>query len=75
MHKLNQPKFGMPIRLMLDAGSQRSYVTQKVKDVLGLQLENSERMQIKTFGSEATMMQTVEVVRLAVPLKTKLPFN
>ena len=28
-------------------------------------------MQIKTFGSEAIMMQTVEVVRLAVPLKIR----
>ena len=54
----------------LDGGSQRFYITQKVKDALGLQPENSEQMQIKAFGSEATMMQTVEEVRRAVPLKT-----
>ena len=45
-------------------------MTQKEKDALGLQLENSEQVQIKTFGSEATMMQIVEVVKIAVPLKT-----
>jgi len=70
VHRVNQPECGIVIRLMLDGGSQRSYVTQKVKDALGLQPENTERVQIKTFGSESTMLQTVEVVRLAVPLKT-----
>ena len=51
-------------------GSQRSYITQRVKDALGLQPERTEQVQIKSFGSDSTTNQTVEVVRLAVPLKT-----
>ena len=43
---------------MLDGGNQRSYMTQKVKDALGLQPENNEWVQINTFGSEAIVMQT-----------------
>jgi len=53
----------------LDGGSQRSYVTQRVRDTLGLQPEHSEQVQIKTFSSNSTAMQTVEMVRLAIPLK------
>ena len=70
VHKWNDPGCGMTIRLMLDGGSQRSYITQRVRDALGLQPERTEQVQIKTFGSDSTTMQTVEVVRLAVPLKT-----
>jgi len=42
VHKPNQPKCGMTIKVMLDGESQRFCITQKVKDALGLQPENSE---------------------------------
>ena len=47
---------------MLDGGSQRSYITQRVKDVLGLESERAEEVHIQTFGSENTRTQTVEMV-------------
>ena len=31
MHQLNDPRCGMTVRLMLDGGSQRSYITQRVR--------------------------------------------
>ena len=33
IHKPSNPSCGMTIRLMLDGGSQRSYITQRIKDV------------------------------------------
>ena len=56
----------MVIRLILDGGSQRSYVTQRVKDALELQPERTEEVHIRTFGSDSTRSQTVEMVTVAV---------
>ena len=66
MHKLNDPKCGMMIRLMLDGGSQRSYILQKVKDALGLVPDYVELVQIKTFGSDVTTRHTVEMVKVGL---------
>ena len=60
---------------MLDGGSQRSYITQRVKQVLGLQPEHTEEVQIKTFGSDSTTLQTVEMTRVAIALKTGNPVH
>lgn len=70
MHKVNDERRGMVVRLMLDGGSQRSYLTQRVRDALGLQAEHTEKVQIKTFGSDNVTTKTVEVVKLAISLKT-----
>ena len=70
MHKLNDPKCGMMIRLMLDGGSQRSYISQKVKDALGLVPDYVELVQIKTFGSDVTTRHTVEMVKVGLPLRS-----
>jgi len=61
MLNFDEPQRGMTVRLMLDGGSQRSYMTQRIKDELGLQPEHIEQVQIKTFGSDTTSIQTVEV--------------
>ena len=71
IHKPSNPSCGMTIRLMLDGGSQRSYITQRVKDVLGLESERAEEMHIQTFGSENTRAQTVEMVKATISLKER----
>jgi len=45
-------------------------MTQRVKDELGLHPEHVEQVQIKTFGSDTTLIQTVEVVRVGISLRT-----
>ena len=75
VYKPNDPCHGITIRLMLDGGSQRSYITQRVKQALGLQPEHVEEVQIKTFGSDSTTLQTVEVTRAAISLKTGNPVH
>ena len=40
-----------------------------MRDALGLLPDHVEQVQIKTFGSDTTTMQTVEMVRVGIPLK------
>jgi len=60
----------MVVRLMLDRGSLRSYLAQRLRDALGLQAECTEKVQIRTFSSDNVAMKTVEVVKLAISLNT-----
>ena len=75
IHKPGDPGCGITIRIMLDGGSQRSYVTQRVRETLGLEPEGVEQVQINTFGSESTTLQTVEMTKFAISLKTGSPVH
>ena len=75
IHRPSDPACGMAIRLMLDGGSQRSYITERVKEALGLVTECTELANIKTFGSETTKMQTVDVVTASIHPKEGSPIN
>ena len=66
VHKPDDPNHGMAIRLILDGGSQRSYITQQVKDALDLEPQRIEEVHIQTFGSDSTRSQMVEMVTVAV---------
>jgi len=53
-------------RLILDCGSQRCYVTTKVKDKLRLPSERTQTISVKTFGSTEENTQSVDVVYLSI---------
>ena len=53
-------------RLILDSGSQRTYVSARLREHLNLPAESSQRISIKTFGSTKENRQCVDVVRLCV---------
>ena len=53
-------------RFILDSGSQRTYVSTRLRQRLKLLTENTERISIKTFGSTNENSQCVDVVRLCV---------
>ena len=53
-------------RLILDSGSQRSYVTTRVREQLNLPTERRQTIAIKTFGSTDEHTQSVDVVQLCV---------
>ena len=40
----------MTIAIILDGGSQRSYVTERIQDALNLSVSHSESLTIKPFG-------------------------
>jgi len=62
--KVNDPQRKVEARIMLDSGSQRSYITKEVAYGLSLAPKCSETMIIKTFGSQSEVKQVCDVVSL-----------
>jgi hypothetical protein len=58
----NGPK--VKARLILDGGSQCSYVSSALTGTLGLQSKGQSSVNIKTFGSSETNAQVIDVVNL-----------
>ena len=56
----------MTIGIILDGESQRSYVTEKVRDALNLPVSHSESLTIKHFGSSTGNHQQCKVVNLCI---------
>ena len=56
----------LEVRVILDSGSQKSYITQQVRDALSLNVAYRQKMSIKTFGSEKEEQQDCEVVKVAM---------
>ncbi|KAL5500600.1 hypothetical protein EMCRGX_G012191 [Ephydatia muelleri] len=56
-------------RIILDTGSQRSYVTNRLKESLSLESEQVEEMLIKTFGTEKHTKHSCPVVTLSMDTK------
>ena len=53
-------------RILFDSGSQKSYVSLRLKEALRLKPIHSETLVIKTFGSTDEMVQTCDNVQLCV---------
>ena len=53
-------------RVILDSCSQRSYVSCRLKESLNLTVIRTEKLMIKTFGSDEGQMQSCEVVQLCL---------
>eukprot|EP00731_Ephydatia_muelleri_P024188 Em0016g459a len=59
----------MVTRAILDSGSQRSYISHKLREALSLKTEQNKNLLIKTFGSETEKIQTCDVVKVTMKLK------
>ena len=53
-------------RLIMDSGSQRSYITRKLKDEIGLEGCGTEVLSIGTFGGKTSSPKEHDVVKVAV---------
>ena len=62
------PQSSLKVRIVLDSGSQRSYVSNRVRDALSLVPEKQQRVSIATFGSGEGTFQMVEVVKVGMTL-------
>jgi len=69
--KVNNPKDTREVRVIFDCGSQRSYITDELKNYLMLDPVCTETMLIKTFGAENCSRQVCDVVELEVALQTE----
>ncbi|XP_074623953.1 uncharacterized protein LOC141881889 [Acropora palmata] len=59
-----QPREKHFVRIILDSGSHSTYITQQLKETLGLKPFARERLCIKTFGSDYDNLKSVDVVNL-----------
>ena len=67
---VDRPADTIKIRLILDSGSQKSYVSTRLKDALRLTVQESVAVSIRTFGSEAEKTQKCDVVKLGLKART-----
>ena len=63
-----QPEVKVRARIILDSGSQRTYLTNNLKNTLQLPTLEKKQVSIKTFGSTVERLELVEVVALGVEL-------
>ena len=62
----DMPTETIKARMILDSGSQRSYVSTRLKNALNLPVINSERLEIKTFGGLNTVTREMENVQFMI---------
>ncbi len=66
MHGNNR---SVEIRLMFDGGSQRSYITERLADTLGLERRSPKSLSVLTFGSEKPVILNTSTVEASISLK------
>ena len=52
--------------MILDSGSQRSYVSNQLKNAINLPVSGTEQPEIKTFGSTRTVFREMENVQFMI---------
>ena len=53
-------------RILFDSGSQRSYISNEFRKLLGLKTIRQERIILKTFGKSDDAIQTLDVVQIFI---------
>ena len=66
VYKSGRPEKRVTVRILLDSGSQRTYVTSKVKESLGLTSDGQQTILEKTLDFTEKNTQTVDIVHLSV---------
>ena len=59
----------MPIRMILDSGSQRTYITEKLAKNLKLKLSPIEKVTVATFGSDKVKLIKYRPTKLQISLR------
>ena len=54
----------VPVRILFDGGSQRSYITNDLRDRLDLSSKRVETLNVSTFGDNLYRKQNCELVEL-----------
>ena len=66
VYNLENPSLQEEVKIILDCGSQRSYVTNRVKKRLCIKPDGQRDMTILTFGSSKERSQSCDVIHLGV---------
>ena len=64
-----KPHFTCSTRLIFDSGSQISYISSRLRELLSLTTEKTEVMKISTFGKDNGTMESCDVVRVNMKMK------
>eukprot|EP00731_Ephydatia_muelleri_P006677 Em0003g925a len=76
VYSANRPNNTTIIRLVLDSGSQKSYITIKLRDSLRLPREQLQAVTMKTFGSQGTDFElSMFTVLMICELLSRQPIN
>lgn len=67
------PHISFEARIVLDTGSQRSYITDHAKTKLSLTSDGEQRMSIMTFGSSEERPHVCDTVRVGVVMRDRQP--
>ena len=54
------------VRLLFDSGSQRSYISDRLRNRLRLPTVKTEKLLIKTFGDDSEQLRECDTVQFAV---------
>ena len=65
----SNPSISLEVRLIMDGGSQRSYLSERARDLLGLQTIEEQSLSIATFGSTKGHAKVCPVVNVGMYLK------
>ena len=63
-----QPDCKVKVRIILDNGSQHTYLTDYLKNTLRLPSQQKKQVSIKTFGSTDERLEQVDVVAFGIEL-------
>ena len=66
MSRIHQPHSAVTVRILFDSGSQRSYISERAKEKLGLFPRRKEKLLIKTFGQENEDLRECGIVEFCV---------
>ena len=70
-----KPQNLIELRLLFDSGSQRSYLTERAKKLLGLEPVEEQLLSIATFGSEKEKTKVCPIVDVRMCLKGYPPMS
>ena len=60
------PQYHLVVRVLFDTGSQRSYITNRVKDELSLEEKAEQRLMLRTFGNSGGKEEHCSVVEVGI---------
>jgi hypothetical protein len=69
VHNPSDPHRTLEVRLLLDGGSQRSYITDRVGKFLALKPSDEHRLSITAFGSRREKPRVCSIVNVGLELK------
>ena len=70
-----KPQNLIEVRLLLDSGSQKSYLTERAKDLLRLEPAGEQVLSIATFGARREQTKVCSVVNVMMCLKGSSPMS